>query len=73
MHPTCFRLVEKQSGTVRLTHAQYRELVPLKSSNAPEVPQEGGGGVDGEVCLAPYPAIAEVTVQIQGTTFHGYA
>ena len=47
--PACIQLasdwfLKKQSGTVRLTHAQYREPVPLKSSNAPEVPQVGGRG-----------------------------
>ena len=54
--PACIQLasdwfLKKQSGTVRLTHAQYREPVPLKSSNAPEVSLAGVGvGVlDGEV------------------------
>ena len=54
--PACIQLasdwfLKKQSGTVRLANAQYREPVPLKSSNAPEVALAGVGvGVlDGEV------------------------
>ena len=75
--PACIQLAsdwfKNNQLLSELTHAQHHEPVQMPQ----RLPRQGVGRrvLDGEVSnrLARYPAIAEVTVQIQEITFHGYA